>query len=118
MDRFPAARVLVIIIAPHTMQFAQFLDSILFGIFKRERKYHLQFGNLGAIISFVDNVSRKKKITKTLPLSKTAAALQVIVVEFDMIIIPYHAIFRQGKLKGSPRIGELWIIESFLESGQ
>jgi hypothetical protein len=30
-----------------------------------------------------------------------AAALQAIVVELDMIVTPYHAIFHQGKFKES-----------------
>ena len=116
MDLLPAARVLVIILAPHTTQFPQLLDPTLSGIFKREKKYHLQFSNLGAMISFVDNVAIKMKMTQRLPLSKTTAALHVIVVEFDMIITPCHAIFHQGKLKGSQRFGELWIIDGLLES--
>jgi hypothetical protein len=47
-----------------------------------------------------DNVAMK--MTKRLLLSKTAAALQAIIMEFDMIITPYHAIFHQGEFKGSP----------------
>jgi hypothetical protein len=41
-----ATRAAGVIFAPHTTQNFQFLDSILFGIFKREDKSHLPFGNL------------------------------------------------------------------------
>jgi hypothetical protein len=116
MDLLPAARVLVIILGSHTTQFAQLLDPIFFGIFKPEKKHHLQCGNLAAMTSFVDNVAVIMKMTTRLPLSKTAAGLQAIVVEFDMIITPYHAIFHEGKLKGSQQFGELWIRDALLES--
>jgi hypothetical protein len=103
MDLLPAARVLVIIIAPHTTQFAQLLDPTVFGIFKREKKYHLRFDDRAAITSFVDSALMKMNMTKILPFSNRAAALQAIIVEFNMIITLSQAIFHQGKLKESQR---------------
>jgi hypothetical protein len=116
MDLLPAARVLVMILAPHTTQFTQLLDLTIFEIFKREKKIHLQFGKLGAIISCVDSVSMKMKMAKRLPLSNATPALQAIVAEFDMSVIPYHAISHQRKLKESQRFGELRINSCLLES--
>jgi hypothetical protein len=40
MDLLGSARVLVVAFAPHTAKIVQLLDLTLFGIFKRDGKYH------------------------------------------------------------------------------
>jgi hypothetical protein len=55
MDLLSSVRVRVVIFAPHTTQISQLLDLTLSGIFKREGKYHLPFGDLGTTVNFVYN---------------------------------------------------------------
>jgi hypothetical protein len=57
IDRLSTARVRVVTLALHTTEIFQLLDLALFGIFKREGKYHLPFGDLGTTVNFVSEIS-------------------------------------------------------------
>jgi hypothetical protein len=53
--------------APHTKQIFQLLDLTLFGMLKREGKYHLPVSDLGTMVNFVYNVDLKMAKTLTAP---------------------------------------------------
>jgi hypothetical protein len=79
MDLLRSARVRVMTLALHTTQLFQLFDLTLFGIFKREGKYHLPFGDLGTTVNYIYNASLK--MAKTLTPPSTWAAFQAIGVE-------------------------------------
>jgi hypothetical protein len=93
------ARVRVVAFAPHTTQIFQSLDLAVFGTFKRERKYHLPFSDLGTTVNFVCNVYLK--MTKTLTATNIWAAFQVIGAMFDRENIPCRIVFHREKLRES-----------------
>jgi hypothetical protein len=66
VDFLNTAKVRVITFAAHTTQILQRLRLILFGIFKREGKGHLPFGNLETRVDFVYKVYTKTAKTLTL----------------------------------------------------
>jgi hypothetical protein len=95
------ARVHVVIFASNTMQVFQLLGLTLFGIFTRERKYHLPFEYLGTALNFVDNVSTK--MAKTLTMPNVWAAFQAIGVEWRLTWEAFHIMLcclSRGKVEG------------------
>jgi hypothetical protein len=101
MDLLNMARVRVVIFAPHITQIFQLLDLTLFGIFKREGRYHLPFGDLGTTVDFVYNVYMK--MAKTLSLPNIWAAFQPIGVEGNFTRESFHitlCCFSPGTVQG------------------
>jgi hypothetical protein len=66
VDFLNTTKVGVVIFAAYTTQIFQRLRLILFGIFKREGKNHLPFGDLETRVDFVYNVHTKMAKTVTL----------------------------------------------------
>jgi hypothetical protein len=58
-DLLNTVRVRVVTFAPHTTRIFQLLDLTIFGMLKREGKYHLPFSDLGTMVNFVYNVYLK-----------------------------------------------------------
>jgi hypothetical protein len=88
MNLLSAARVRVVILAPHIKQFLQLFDPTLFPTLAREEIYHFRPVNLGTTARFVYNVDTTIMMTKTLPSSNTEAPSHAIVVQTYMIIGP------------------------------
>jgi hypothetical protein len=63
------------------------LDLTLFGIFKREGKSHLPFGDVGTTVDFV--YDGYTNMAKTLILPNIAASFQAIAVTFGTESTPY-----------------------------
>jgi hypothetical protein len=86
----------------------------LIGIFNREGKYYLLFGDAGTTSNFVYHVYVKMANILTKP--NRSAAFQTIGVEFDIGSIPYGIVFRQEKLRESKGFIEFWNIDYPVES--
>jgi hypothetical protein len=81
MNLFSSARLRVVTFEIHTTEIFQLLDLSLFGLFKREGKYHLHFGDLGTMINF--GYSLYTKMAKILTSQNIWAAFQAIGVEWN-----------------------------------
>jgi hypothetical protein len=95
--------------APHTTQIFQVLDTTLFGVLKRQRRYELPFGDEKATVQFFMKVYHNFKQTMVEP--NIWGAFQALGFEFDTRSEPYRLLFNEEKLRESTGFRELWSID-------